>query len=133
MTRWKTKWHKHPGVRTGDKLSGSERAADLLRNGMGSWPFVFSFLLGMVVWAVFKGPGHHDPYPYILLNLMLSTLAGLQGAIILIAAKRADQVASEEAHHTLQNTELIKDLIKQNTKLTETVHELTAQIKEHLG
>lgn len=32
-----------------------------------------------------------DPYPYILLNLMLSMVAGLQGAILLIAAKRSDR------------------------------------------
>src|SRR5262249_25222013 len=40
-----------------------------------------------------------DPYPYILLNLMLSMIAGLQGAILLIAAKRSDQIASELAEH----------------------------------
>ncbi len=40
-----------------------------------------------------------DPYPYILLNLFLSMLAGLQGAILLIAAKRQDAIASVMAQH----------------------------------
>lgn len=40
-----------------------------------------------------------DPYPYILLNLFLSMLAGLQGAILLIAAKRQDAIAAAMAHH----------------------------------
>ena len=37
-------WHRHPGVRSGDQLSVGERAADRLRNGMGSWAFVFGAL-----------------------------------------------------------------------------------------
>lgn len=40
-----------------------------------------------------------DPYPYILLNLFLSMLAGLQGAILLIAAKRQDAIAAALAQH----------------------------------
>ena len=38
-------WHKHPGVRSGDDLSLGERAADTMRNSMGSWPFVFGALV----------------------------------------------------------------------------------------
>src|SRR5437879_6192408 len=100
---WQTHWHRHPGVRSGEQLTLGERAADRVRNGMGSWPFVFGFLTFMAIWAVansvffvFASHGKHgyDPYPYILLNLMLSMVAGLQGAILLIAAKRADQISS---------------------------------------
>ena len=40
-----------------------------------------------------------DPYPFILLNLILSCVAALQGAILLIAARRADQVSAELAMH----------------------------------
>ena len=59
---------------------------------------------------------------------MLSMIAGLQGAILLIAAKRADQIASELALHTFDNTQQIRDLIQQNTDLTRAVDELTEQI-----
>lgn len=48
-------WHLHPGVRSGAKLTVGERAADLVRNGMGSWPFVLAFLAFMAVWAVLNG------------------------------------------------------------------------------
>jgi uncharacterized membrane protein len=134
---WQTMWHRHPGVRSGSQLSLGERAADTTRNGMGSWPFVFIFLGLMAMWAivnsVFWLGGSHgkhgfDPYPYVLLNLMLSTMAGLQGAILLIAAKRADQVSSEIAMHTFDNTQSIRDLLQQNTELTQAVDDLTAQI-----
>lgn len=136
---WKTHWHRHPGVRSGDELTLGERAADRVRNGMGSWPFVMAFLGTMAVWAVANSifylggsRGRHgfDPYPYILLNLMLSMVAGLQGAILLIAAKRADQISSELAAHTYENTEGIKALLEQNTELIRTVDELTTRIHD---
>ncbi len=134
---WVTMWHKHPGVRSGDQLTVGERAADKVRNGMGSWPFVITFLATMGVWAIANSlfylggsNGKHgfDPYPYILLNLMLSMVAGLQGAILLIAAKRADQISSELAIHTFDNTNGIKTLLQQNTDLTKAVEDLTTQI-----
>jgi uncharacterized membrane protein len=71
-----------------------------MRNGMGSWAFVGGFLAFMAVWALVntltKG---WDPYPFILLNLFLSMLAGLQGAILLIAAKRQDAIAATLSQH----------------------------------
>src|SRR4029453_17668231 len=84
-------------------LTRGERAADLLRNGMGSWIFVGLFIAFMAVWAglnsyVFASHAW-DPYPFILLNLFLSMLAGLQGAILLIAAKRQDAIAAAMAQH----------------------------------
>lgn len=117
-------WEEHPGVVTGRDLPLGERAADWMRNGMGSWIFVFIFTLSLAVWMWSDGPAGIDKFPYILLNLFLSCIAALQGAIILIAQKRSDQVSAQEAHHTLQNTELLKDLLTQNTELTKQVHDL---------
>jgi uncharacterized membrane protein len=93
----KVLWQEHPDVRTGPELTMGERAADAVRNGMGSWVFVFCFSLAMALWMGLNGEHGLDPFPFILLNLMLSTLAALQGAILLIAAKRADQIAAELA------------------------------------
>jgi hypothetical protein len=121
---WQQQWAKHPTVRGVDRLSLGERAADKMRNGMGSWPFVFVFFAVMIIWAVVNGVLHvgggsgFDPYPFILLNLFLSMLAGIQAAALLIAAKRADAVASEVALHTETNTDDIKTLLAENTALT---------------
>jgi hypothetical protein len=90
-----------------------------MRNIMGSWPFVFSFFGVMIIWATLntyflQRVIHHkafDPYPYILLNLFLSMLAGVQAAALLIAAKRADSISSEIALHTVKNTDDIKVLL----------------------
>ena len=121
-------WDEHPAVRTGEDLTLGERAADRVRNSMGSWPFVFGFLTIMGIWAAvnsvlsFGGPGGFDPYPYILLNLMLSMIAGLQGAILLIAAKRADHISSEVALHTFENTQRIGEILARIDTLTTEVH-----------
>ena len=135
---WQTHWHRHPGVRSGDELSLGERAADRMRGIMGSWPFVFGFFATMIIWAVVnsfviakvaKGKPF-DPYPYILLNLFLSMLAGVQAAALLIAAKRSDAIASEIAIHTEHNTDDIKTLIAENTQLTEQIKKATDLLDE---
>lgn len=105
---------------------------------MGSWPFVFGFFAVMIVWALvntflFEHILHHkafDPYPYILLNLFLSMMAGVQAAALLIAAKRADSISSEVALHTANNTDDIKTLIKENTTLTSQVKKNTDLLEE---
>jgi uncharacterized membrane protein len=110
-----------------------------MRNMMGSWPFVFSFFGVMILWAVvnslFYFGGSHgkhgfDPYPYILLNLFLSMLAGVQAAALLIAAKRADGISSEIAMHTEKNTEDLKGLVGDNTALTQEVKKNTDLLEE---
>lgn len=99
MADIRVNWHR----RHKEGLTPGERAADTLRNGMGSWPFVGIFLAFMMLWAALNSyvlaNSAWDPYPYILLNLFLSMLAGLQGAILLIAAKRQDAIASAMAQH----------------------------------
>lgn len=92
-------WLFHPRVRTGDELTRGERAADRMRNSMGSWAFVFASLGFLALWMAVNRNTGFDPYPFILLNLLLSCVAALQGAILLIAAKRSDQVSSELARH----------------------------------
>ena len=133
---WQHKWRQHPAVRTGDQLSLGERAADRMRNGMGSWPFVFIFFGVMIAWAIVNGVLHvgggsgFDPYPFILLNLFLSMLAGIQAAALLIAAKRADAISSEVALHTETNTDDLKILLAENTALTALVKKNTDLLDE---
>ena len=116
-----------------------------MRSIMGSWRFVFGFFAVMILWAIANSifylggkNGHHgfDPYPYILLNLFLSMLAGVQAAALLIAAKRSDGIASEIAMHTEHNTDDIKKLLAENTALTLAVKrntDLLDEIHRHLS
>jgi uncharacterized membrane protein len=120
-----TRWHEHPATKLFGRggLSFGERAADVLRNGLGSWTFVFTALVFLSIWMLFNGNSGFDPYPFILLNLVLSCIGALQGAILLIAAKREDQINSELAVHTYQ-------IDKENLELTKQVHELSLRIEK---
>jgi uncharacterized membrane protein len=126
-------WHREHK----QNLSWGDRAADKLRNGMGSWAFVFSFLIFMSIWALLNSVGgihHWDKFPFILLNLFLSMLAGLQGAILLIAAKRADGISAAMAQHDYETNvtakEEIEKLMAINEKQLTLIQELTHQLKK---
>ena len=124
----RNRWREHPGVRSGDDLTLGERAADKLRMGMGSWGFVFGALLFLAGWMLGNGTHGFDRYPFILLNLILSCLAALQGAILLIAARRSDQISSELAMHDYQTNVDADQLIKAVHQLTSEIHDKTFEI-----
>ena len=130
-------WHRHPGVRTGDELTLGERAADKMRNGMGSWAFVLGACGFLTVWMGFNRNTGFDPYPFILLNLVLSCVAALQGAILLIAAKRSDQISSELAQHDYetdcQSQEILTALQKDFAELTRQHATQSEQLNEALA
>jgi uncharacterized membrane protein len=115
-------WRSHPGVRSGTQLTAGERAADRLRGIMGSWGFVVGAILFLTGWMIGNKGNGFDPYPFILLNLILSCLAALQGAILLIAAKRADQISAELAMHDYQTNLDADQMIKQVHRLTAEIH-----------
>jgi uncharacterized membrane protein len=123
MTDQEKTWHDRHKA----SLTTGQRAADVMRNGMGSWPFVGSFIGFMLIWAAINtwalATGAWDPYPYILLNLLLSMLAGLQGAILLIAAKRQDAIAAAMAQHDFDT----------NLKAKEEIELLISINREQLG
>lgn len=113
-----------------------DRAADRLRNVMGSWRFVFGFIAFMIIWATLNTVAavkHWDGYPFILLNLFLSMLAGLQGAILLIAAKRADSISAAMAKHdfetNVQSKKEIEDLMRINQRQVDLLEDLLRQLK----
>jgi uncharacterized membrane protein len=116
-------WHRHPGVRSGDQLTLGERAADRLRNFMGSWGFVIGSLLFLAGWMAGNRNVGFDPYPFILLNLVLSCLAAMQGAILLIAAKRADQISAELAMHDFETNVEADQIVKTIHRLTQDIHQ----------
>lgn len=68
-----------------------ERYSDKLSEFAGSWGFIIGFLVFLGIWMtvnVFAWVGEWDPYPFILLNLVLSCLAALQAPVILMSQNR---------------------------------------------
>jgi uncharacterized membrane protein len=75
-------------------LTLGHRVADLVARFGGSWMFIISFVSLMLIWIganifLFRRP--FDPYPFILLNLILSTIAALQAPVILMSQNRSDE------------------------------------------
>ncbi len=71
-----------------------ERIADRVAGFGGSWTFIITFLIVLVVYSainVILGRSAWDPYPFILLNLFLSMLAALQAPVIMMSQNRQDQ------------------------------------------
>ncbi len=101
-----------------------------MRNSMGSWIFVFGALVFLAIWMAFNNNKGFDKYPFILLNLVLSCLAAMQGAILLIAAKRSDQISAELAQHDYETDQAALAELKANTELTKAIHEQSTQIAE---
>jgi uncharacterized membrane protein len=111
-------------------LSRGELAADVMRNGMGSWRFVTTFILAMAIWAVINVvTDGWDPYPFILLNLFLSMIAGLQGSILLIAAKRQDAVAAALARHDFETNLTAKREIDELLSITRAQLEILTELR----
>lgn len=87
----------HPTFTTPRTLG--QKASDLLTKGAGSWTFIILFLVFLVLWMAanvyfwtqYKIGKPWDPYPFILLNLVLSCLAAIQAPIILMSQNRKAQ------------------------------------------
>lgn len=116
-------WHNHPGVRSGEELTLGERSADFVRNGMGSWGFIWLQTVVIIIWVSFTSFGIHlDPFPFILLNLIFSTQAAYASPIILLSQKRADKQASELAMHVYKiDQETLDHIIKSRKENTEII------------
>jgi CRP/FNR family cyclic AMP-dependent transcriptional regulator len=70
-----------------------ERVADLVAGFGGSWTFIIAFLVTLVMYTainVMLGRRSWDPYPFILLNLILSMLAAIQAPVIMMSQNRQD-------------------------------------------
>lgn len=94
-------------------VTRSQRAADTVARVGGSWTFVAVFAVVLAVWMTVNskvlGRGAFDPYPYILLNLVLSCLAAIQAPIIMMAQNRAaarDRMQADEDYRTNLKAEL---------------------------
>ncbi len=80
-----------------------ERLSDKIAEFGGSWSFILSFLFFMMLWitanVVLLANKGFDPYPFILLNLILSCLAALQAPIIMMSQNRQEQKDRKRAEN----------------------------------
>jgi CRP/FNR family transcriptional regulator, cyclic AMP receptor protein len=84
---------RNPNEMIESEATFGEHVADAVAGFGGSWTFIISFVLGLAVYAavnVALGRRAWDPYPFILLNLILSMLAALQAPVIMMSQIRQD-------------------------------------------
>ena len=77
-------------------ITFGQKAADKLAASAGSWTFIIGFAIFLVLWMAFNTAWiifrkSWDPYPFILLNLVLSCLAAIQAPVILMSQNRQAQ------------------------------------------
>lgn len=108
------------------------RVADWLAGFAGSWKFIIIFCALMAFWMginAFLAESAFDPYPFILLNLTLSTLAALQAPVILMAQNRQATkdraVAQNDFQVNLKNEVEIADLHRKLDVLTDALQNQT--------
>ena len=100
-----------------EKYTLGQRAADLIAKFAGSWAFIFSFSGVLILWMVVNvllAAGAFDPYPFILLNLVLSCVAAIQAPLIMMSQNRQEEKDRRRAENdykvNLKTEIMIEDL-----------------------
>lgn len=89
-----------------EKLKFVERLADKVAAYGGSWKFIISFAIILAIWIIINSAvllfKSFDPYPFILLNLVLSCLAAIQAPIIMMSQNRQEAKDRIRSQHDYQ-------------------------------
>ena len=100
-----------------EKYTLGQRAADTIAKFAGSWAFIFSFAGVLVLWMVINAilaTKAFDPYPFILLNLVLSCVAAIQAPLIMMSQNRQEEKDRHRAENdykvNLKTEIMIEDL-----------------------
>lgn len=102
--------------------SFSDRVADRVASFGGSWRFITLAIVAITIWMLINSASSRpfDPYPYVLLNLVLSCLAALQAPIIMMSQNRQTTHDRLDAQHDYEvNLKAEVEIMALNTKLDE--------------
>jgi uncharacterized membrane protein len=120
-----------------DEVSFGDRLADSIARVGGSWTFIISFLLFLVLWATLNawllGADGFDPYPFIFLNLLLSMLAALQAPVIMMSQNRqAEHDRVDAAHDYEVNLKAEIEIMALHEKLDELRHQEIVALRDEI-
>lgn len=122
-----------------------QRIADKVASFGGSWTFIMIYVAFLVAWMAFntfilvhygrsENGAQFDPYPYILLNLMLSMTAALQAPIIMMSQNRAaekDRLAAEQDFKVNLKSELmLEELMRKSRGRDDQIEKIASSVKE---
>ena len=120
------------------KMTFGDKLADKLSSIAGSWTFIITFSLFLLLWIIINGVilvKAVDPYPFILLNLLLSCLAALQAPIIMMSQNRQskkDTIRNKNDYRTDLKSELILEaLYDRMDKILQNQNKIMTYLKEN--
>ena len=100
-----------------EKYTLGQRAADAIAKFAGSWAFIFAFTGVLILWMVINtilAADAFDPFPFILLNLVLSCVAAIQAPLIMMSQNRQEEKDRRRAENdykvNLKTEIMIEDL-----------------------
>lgn len=100
-----------------EKYTLGQRAADAIAKFAGSWAFIFSFTGVLILWMLVNAllaAKAFDPYPFILLDLVLSCVAAIQAPLIMMSQNRQEEKDRRRAENdykvNLKTEIMIEDL-----------------------
>jgi uncharacterized membrane protein len=129
--------HKHPvNVLHHEDRTLGERVADHAAAAIGSWTFLIVQSILLAVWVVVNVVGlfivHWDPYPFILLNLMLSVQAAYAAPVLMLASVRQSKKDRLTLEHAALEADMSGEAINRILKDIRKNTELTLQIAKEL-
>ena len=120
-----------------EKYTLGQRAADAIAKFAGSWAFIFSFTGVLILWMavnVLLAARAFDPYPFILLNLVLSCVAAIQAPLIMMSQNRQEEKDRRRAENdykvNLKTEIMIEDLYDKVTAILARQAALEKQLEE---
>lgn len=113
-----------------EKITLSQMLADKIAAFGGSWKFILSFMVFIFIWMIYNTVTNaiFDPYPYILLNLILSCVAALQAPVIMMSQNRKEDKDRQRSENDYRINLKAEVEIQQ---LHEKVDMLLLKISEH--
>lgn len=121
-------WHKQHS----DDRTFGDRLADAVAAGMGSWRFIITQTIIVMVWMILNVIGivyHWDPFPFVLLNLLFSTQAAYAAPIIMMSQNRqADRDRSQAEADYETNRRAKKEIEELQARLARIEDEKLDQI-----
>lgn len=125
----------------GDRRTRGERVADGVAAAVGSWPFIVAQSLLLVAWILanaflirdWLGGRPFDPYPFILLNLMLSFQAAYTGPVVMMSQNRQAAKDRDEAEGDYQVNREALDRLRRLEEGQARVEEALNQLADRPG
>lgn len=118
-----------------DKYTLGQRAADKIAKFAGSWAFIFSFTGVLILWMAANtvlATKAFDPYPFILLNLVLSCVAAIQAPLIMMSQNRQEEKDRHRAENdykvNLKTEIMIEDIFDKVTAILKKQSEMEKQL-----